>query len=280
MQDTQDLRTITINDTELNYVEQGKGRPVIFVHGSLGDYRTWDNQIGPFSENFSVISYSRRYHFPNKWTGDGSDYSVALHADDLSSMIQKLKIAPVHLVGNSYGAYVSLFMASRNPELVNSLVLGEPPILLWLGEIEGGEKLLKEFNDKAFEPAKQAFLAGQMEDGVHFFIDGVLGSGIFSRLPQTVKAHMMDNAREMKAETSAKEYFSILAFNELEKIKCPVLLLTGELSPKLFHLITDKLQECLPKNERVDIPNTSHSMQSGNPEFYNNKVMEFLRKIK
>ena len=33
--------TATINGTELAYIEHGQGRPVVFVHGGVGDYREW-----------------------------------------------------------------------------------------------------------------------------------------------------------------------------------------------------------------------------------------------
>ena len=33
-------KEIRVNDVTLNYIEQGQGDPVVFVHGTLGDYRT------------------------------------------------------------------------------------------------------------------------------------------------------------------------------------------------------------------------------------------------
>ncbi|MDP4172906.1 MAG: alpha/beta hydrolase [Bacteroidota bacterium] len=279
MNNEQDLKAISVNNTQLHYIEQGKGIPIIFVHGSLGDFRTWNFQKDYFSKAFHFISYSRRYHFPNKWTSDGSDYSVALHSRDLSSFIENLGIAPVHLVGNSFGAYVSLYLASENPKLVRSLVLGEPPILPWLEDTKEGKELMKEFINNAFEPAKKAFHEGKMEEGVNFFIDGVLGKGAYGRLPQSVKAQMLENAEEMKAETTSKDYFSPITYKDLEKVDSPVLLLKGEKSPKMFHLIIDKLAEHLPKKKSLSIPNASHSMHTGNPEYYNSCVMEFLKSI-
>ena len=36
----------TVNDIQLAYVEKGRGQPVVFVHGGLGDYRHFAGQIG------------------------------------------------------------------------------------------------------------------------------------------------------------------------------------------------------------------------------------------
>lgn len=274
----EDIRKITINGSEISYIEKGEGNPVVFVHGSLGDYRSWGFQMESFSKFFRVIAYSRRYHYPNKWTGTGSDYSIALHANDLSEFISTLGIAPAHLVGSSYGAYVSLYLTSKEPSIVRSLVLGEPPILPWLNDIEGGQILQKEFLTNSFGPAREAFQNGRMEEGVNHFIDGVLGPGTFTRLSPKAREMMMDNAGEMKAETMADDYFSPITGNDVSKIKCPMLFLKGEKSPGLFRLITDELHRFLPEAGIITIPESSHSMQVANPEFYNKNVIEFLLK--
>jgi pimeloyl-ACP methyl ester carboxylesterase len=54
------------------------------------------------------------------------------------------------------------------------------------------------------------------------------------------------------------------------------LLLKGETSPRMFHLIVDRLAQALPRARQVTIPKASHSMSSGNPQAYNQAVMEFL----
>jgi pimeloyl-ACP methyl ester carboxylesterase len=119
---------IETNGTKLEYIEKGQGTPVVFVHGSLNDLRSWNLQMEPFSKLYRAIAYSRRYHYPNAGPGDSSDYSVNLHADDLASFIRGLRLQRTHIVGSSYGAYVALVLATKNPELVRSLTTGELPI--------------------------------------------------------------------------------------------------------------------------------------------------------
>jgi non-heme chloroperoxidase len=55
-------RTIDANGTELVYVEQGDGETVVFVHGSLSDFRSWGLQMAPFAQRYRTIAYSRRGH--------------------------------------------------------------------------------------------------------------------------------------------------------------------------------------------------------------------------
>ncbi len=39
-----EVRHVQVNETVLSYVEEGRGIPVAFVHGSAGDWRIWENQ--------------------------------------------------------------------------------------------------------------------------------------------------------------------------------------------------------------------------------------------
>lgn len=272
-------KKISVNGVELNYIEQGKGDSIIFVHGSLSDFRSWGFQMEPFSKRYHVIAYSRRYHYPNVWVGDGSDYSTTLHAEDLAALIKELGFGPVHVVASSYGAYTSLFLAVKHPELVRTLVLGEPPLIPWLENIPGGSPLLSEFMTSAWEPSRQAFQNGNLEQGVRLFIDGVMGKGAFDQLPPPARSMMLDNALEMKAEeTLAQNLFPTFTCEDARRIKVPTLLMTGERSPKMFHLITDELERCLGNKERATISDASHGMHLGNPQAYNETVLAFLAK--
>lgn len=267
---------IETNGTKLEYIEKGQGVPVVFVHGSLSDFRSWSLQMEPFSKQYRAIAYSRRYHYPNEWPSDSSGYSVDLHAEDLASLIGGLKLQRSHIVGSSYGAYTTLVLAAEHPELVRSLTIGEPPILTWLEGTKEGAPLMAAFMANVWEHLKRAFQKGDMEEGVRTFINGVSGHGTFDKLPTPIRAAMLDNAQELKAETLSTSYLSTFSCNDAKKIKAPTLLLTGELSPPIFRPIIKELQRCIPEAECSMIPKASHAMHSGNPEAYNAKVLGFL----
>jgi pimeloyl-ACP methyl ester carboxylesterase len=273
------LKKVIVNGAELHYLEQGQGQPLVFVHGSLGDYRSWFFQMEPFAERYRVIAYSRRYHYPNAWSDDGLDYSAALHADDLAALIGTLGLAPAHVVAASYGGYISLLLAVKYPHLVRALVLGEPPIMPWLSHIPGGAALLEDFLTKAWRPAGAAFERGEMEAGARLFINGVSGSQMFERFSPAGRSRLLDNAAALKAETQARDYFPTLTCEDVALIRSPSLLLNGEHSPRMFHLITDELGRCMPNTQRALIPDATHGMNAGNPEAYNRTVLGFLADV-
>lgn len=280
MREQDSAKKIFVNGVELSYVERGCGDPVVFVHGSLSDFRTWSLQVRPFSRLYRVISYSLRYHYPNQWAGDGTDYSATLHAEDLAELIKSLNLGRAHIVASSYGAYAALFLAARHPNGVRTLVLGEPPVLPLLKNSVEGNSLLTAFMRDAWEPSQSAIEDGAFEHGVRFFIDGVLGKGSFDQLPPAARNNMMDNVAAKKAEISTPRslYFPTFTRDDARRIQAPTLLLTGHQSPTMFHVITDILQQWLPHTERASIPGASHAMHVANPQAYNETVRRFLAK--
>ncbi len=271
------LQTVFVNGAEFHFIEQGSGEAVVFVHGSLGDFRSWMPQIDPFSQVTHAISYSRRYHYPNPFIEDGKDYSPDLHAEDLIKLIESLRLGPANVVGNSFGAYATLVAAIRRPELFRRLIIGEPPVLPWLKKIPGGQTYYDGFMEKAWIPAGLAFQHGDMEQGVRLFIDGVSGAeGIFDRLPEPVRARMMQNAPSLQAETASQHYFTEITPQQLEELRINALFLKGEHSPKMFHLIIDQLAQYVPGARQATIPDAGHSMPSNNPPAYNQAVLDFL----
>jgi len=284
------MKTIQTNNYTFSYVEDGEGSPVIFIHGSLNDYRTWENQMEAFAQQFHVSAYSRRYHYPNKSAEDYSDYTVAQHSKDLTAFIKALDAVDVHLIGSSYGAYAALLTAINHPGLVKTLVLGEPPVIpllvsnvdnplqvlsLLVRDFSTGKSFLK-FGTKAMNPAKKQLGKGNIEEGIRLFGNGVLGEGSFEQLPEEAKANIMDNATAFKAELLGPGFPERFPEKEVSELQVPTLLVYGEKSPKFFHSISDKLYKLLPNGQRVFINDASHDMHEGNPEAYNEEVLEFL----
>lgn len=270
------MPVIEMNEANLEYVEKGRGDPIVFIHGSLGDLGTWRFQMEYFSKLYRAIAYSRRYHYPNARPGEILDYSVDLHAKDLASLIQGLGLQRPHLVGSSFGAYVALILTAEHPELVRSLTLGEPPLLPWLEGTREGFLLMEAFLTKVWEPTKNAFLRGDTEEGVRTFINGVSGQGAFDNLPTSTRASIMENAPEMKAEILSPGYFPKFTCDDAKKIKIPTLLLTGEISPPMFRYIIKDLRRCMHEAECIVIPKSSHMMHTANPGIYNAQVLSFI----
>lgn len=86
----------------------------------------------------------------------------------------------------------------------------------------------------------------------------------------------MENACEFKVETSSPNFWTPFTCEEAEQVETPTLLLTGDRSLRMFQLIVDELDRCMPNSEAKRVPETTHEVSSDNPEAYNEMVMEFL----
>src|SRR5438477_3747852 len=274
MSERTQLNKLWVNDTELHYVEQGEGDAVVFVHGGLGDFRTWGPQMGPFSERYRVVSYSRRGHYPNAWPENYSSIAMMPHVEDLAALIERLGLGRAHIVANSYGGYISLQLARKYPQLVRAMALAEPPVHPLLLRLPGGKAILEEFMRDAWGPAGEAFARDDLEGGVRLFIEGAVGKGEFDRLPPKVREGMMKNAPELKVATATE--FSVhmpdLTCEDAARIEAPTLLMRGELSPRMYYLINDELARCMPHAEQALIPGAAHVLHSQNPEAHNQVV--------
>jgi len=275
-----EVKSIFINGDSIHYIDIGKGDPVVFVHGTLGDYRTWAAQIDEFAKNHRVIAYSRRYAYPNKQIiNDSADYTVTPHSSDLAEFLKLLHPGLVHLVGHSYGAYTALLTTVNHPELVRSLTLGEPPVMPLLAHVPSGDTMLNSFITKTIMPAAGAFKTNNNEKAVTIFLSGVMGDSLFfSKLPQQLRDIMMDNTLELRGSVFTKNLFPVVPCDDLKKIKTPVLLLKGDRSPLLFTSIIEELDRCLGNKEQATLSNSSHGLEFENPAEFNKTVLGFINK--
>jgi non-heme chloroperoxidase len=276
------LKNIEIGGRQLHYIEQGEDGqpPVIFIHGGLDDYRCWQFQIDFFSKKkYHAISYSRRFAYPNKWIGNvAQNNTVEDNAKDLAELIRKLDLAPAHLVGASYGAFITLYCVSKKPELAKTMVLNEPPITEFLARIHQKEdvELLQRLRTRVQRPTKDAFKRGDFKKAVQVAIDGIMGmENYFEKLPEEGKQYLMDNAKSLEGEfePAIPSSFSVEDVKQITTV--PTLLVKGELSPKWLLRISDILSDNMPNTEQIVIPNLSHdSVRSS--DIFNSKVMQFF----
>ncbi len=266
------LNSARVNGTILAYRIVGDtGTPVVFVHGSVADQGEWDRQIATFAQTHRVLVYSRRYHPPNLPTNDDQTYSPMLHAEDLAALLLQLDLAPAHVVGSSYGAYTALVLALEHPELVRSVVLGEPPIMPLLTRTPEGDALRRNYVATALDPARAAF---SRRDSVGALTAFLRGDGLAAAPSAKLLTYAFELRREMLA--SREQYLPPLACADLGALHTGVLLVSGDRSPPVFHAITAELARCLQNDSTATIPGAGHAMHSANPAYYNQVVLRYI----
>jgi esterase len=265
---------VTVTDVDgypLASLESGSGRPLLLIHGSFSDYRTWMFQMRPFAERFRVMALSLRHYYPERWSGHGSDFSLAQHASDVAAFIRLRRLSPVHVVGHSRGGGVALLLAMQCPELIASLVLADPrglDDLLPNRPKEGAADI-----HKAFATLHRHLAAGEIEQAAAGFVNWLNGPGAWERRPEERRQWLRDNI----ATADTGEMPGVTC-DAIARFSFPVLLLTGERSPAIYAAGIDAMRACNPiVGAAVTIRDAAHAMHQDNPEEFNASVLQFLK---
>jgi pimeloyl-ACP methyl ester carboxylesterase len=263
---------LTANGLSLGYLERGAGTPVILVHGSIGDYREWSAQIGPLSQRYRVIAYSRRYHWPNTPPGQDADAGLERQVEDLAGFIATLKLAPAHLVGHSYGGATVLLLVRRHPELVRTMVLAEPPMGGVLGELPKDHPLAEE--GRAVRAAmREAFASGDAQRIARTYAARV-APGQWEQASTESREMLLSNVAAFRLDfLTSRPGFTC---DDAKAIAVPGLVISGGRSALGLQRIAHTLAGCLHAAELVEIPEATHWMQSDHAAAFNEAVRGFL----
>lgn len=259
------LKTTRINGVELHYVDHGTGVPIVFVHGGLADYRELAPVAEALPDGYRTVTYSRRHSFPNKNAPPPADHSMLREVDDLAGLLETLELAPVHLVGVSYGAYTSLMLALRRPELVRSVTAAEPPLLHWLPDVDGGRAAYDHFNTAVMRPSAAAFAADDPVGALTVAVNYFAGAGGMDQIPAEFRDMLLANLDDWRAITTAPDVFPLVTRNEMARISVPVLIISGGKTAAVHRLIDPELARVIPGARRVVIADGTHDMCSEQP---------------
>ena len=106
---------------KLNYVVEGEGEPIVFIHGLSDSLDYWEPVASSLKENYKIIRMDLRGHGQSELGND--EITIDLFADDLFNILEELNLKKVNLVGFSLGGFVALDFAVNHPDMISSLVL-------------------------------------------------------------------------------------------------------------------------------------------------------------
>ncbi len=265
-------KILSVNGYDVAYIEKGEGTPLVFVHGSLLDFRYWLGDVDVLADVVRAIALSRRHHWPNRQPKKPGifSYRAADQTDDVIAFLDVLACGPAHLVGHSYGGYIAARLACLRPDLVRSLVLVEPggPIE---GEVPGRSRI--EDHDKAARMIAES----DPEGGVAHFLD-TLGPGTrWRNSAEAYKSMTLSNA--MTITEQVREIRPTLRAEALASLICPTLLMIGAKSVSPFPETIARFEQLIPQARVATIPNASHMINQDNPSDFQAALRNFLDEI-
>jgi pimeloyl-ACP methyl ester carboxylesterase len=261
------------------YEQSGEGPSLVFIHGAFGDMRLWDPQWEHFSSKYRVLRYDLRGH-GKTGVSDLDRYTMITYADDLASIMGALKIDSAIVCGLSWGGGIAQTFAVRYPERVKGLVLAGSTVSM---SLTLGEKLLR----YVLFPRRVMLLTIRtlsVERFVRFsfWLAGLaLGKNWLNK-----DEHTLDLIRQSMLQIDSNEYLKIwdaiygFDLQQLETIRCPTLVLTGELDTKMVLRHANEIIKRVPGAERRILPAAYHAMTLEQPKAFNEAMEEFLTSLR
>jgi pimeloyl-ACP methyl ester carboxylesterase len=255
------------------YLEVGQGPPLVCVHGTLGDFRTWSAVLGPLSKTHRVISLSLRHFFPEHWDGVGEDYLMAQHVADVIGFVEQLGTGPVNLMGHSRGGHICFRFAGLRPDLLRKLILAEPG-----GELDAtldpAAKLGPSGRAAWFAAAAKKVAAGDIDGGLMIFFDAIDGEGAWARLPAAPRQQLRDNAYTLIGQLG--ENRQPYTRDAAESLEIPTLFVGGAETKGTLPQVLRALAAHVPGANTAMISGAGHWMFEQAPQQFCEIVLEFL----
>lgn len=275
------MSTITVgkeNSTsiELYYEDHGEGSPVVLIHGWPLSGASWEKQTAALvAAGHRVITYDRRGFGRSSKTGVGYHYDT--FAADLDTLLKKLDLEKVALVGFSMGSgevtrYLGRFGSQRVRKAVLIGTLG-PYLVKASDNPEGVDAKVFEDIKAALRADRPAFL---MEFLRNFYNYDVTGGKLVSE-------RVLEDNWNVAAGASAIGTVSCVDCwiedfrKDLSKNDVPTLILHGDADRILPPDATSRRQAKMIKNVRlVELAGGPHGVLWTHAEQINAELVAFL----
>lgn len=266
--------TFDSNGVKIRYVTEGKGVPVVLIHGWMGDSSMWgvdivgNTKLKP-AEGFMLIALDCRGHGKSEKPHEADKYGIAM-ADDVVRLLDHLKIEKAHLVGYSSGSFIAGRVVATHPERVLSVVYGgQAPLIagpkapsMGTNEVEIFAKAVDEGKDlgayiMAVMPADKPKVTEAQAKAIAKFLYG---------------------GKDVKAFALAGRSFGDLEVEaeQLRKFQSPILFIHGGKESDIVKNRVASVRKTLGRGEVKVIEGTDHVTTLMKPEF-GLAILEFLK---
>jgi len=113
---------IEINGMQVHYRDEGKGFPIVLVHGTASSLHTWNDWTKELTKTNRVIRMDLPA-FGITGPNRNADYSIRSYTNFLQKLLTELHVDKFHLAGNSLGGNIAWNYAAEHPEKIEKLIL-------------------------------------------------------------------------------------------------------------------------------------------------------------
>jgi len=252
------MSTLT-HDGTFEYLTEGTGTPIVFLHGLMGTLSNFEHQLNYFSQRGYEVTVPLLplYSMPLATT------SVKSLTKFVKKFVDKMGYEKVYFVGNSLGGHIALLFQKMYPERVAGLVLA------------GSSGLYESAMGSSYpRRGDRNYIAEKVRDV--FAVKEVATDELIDQVFETVN----DRMKAIKTLAISK---SAIRHNMAEDIKTfdvPVCLVWGKQDAVTPPEVADKFHELLPNSKLNWIDNCGHAVMMEHPEEFNAIVDQWLQSVK
>jgi len=250
---------------DLYICDEGRGFPLVLVHGFLGSSKMWRPQIDFFKSNFRVIApdlpgFGKSNHIK-------SLNNINSMAKSILECLKSKQIDKFYLLGHSMGGMIVQEMAKIDSNKISKLIcystgpMGEMPNRF--ETLEDSRKNLKNagLEITAKNIAKTWFILGEKAK----YFDICIQSG------KETSIEAADNAL-----VAMKNWNGV---NNLKLIKNETLIIWGDHDKSYSFKQIETLKKNISNSSLTIFKGCAHNVHLEETDKFNNKIMEFLKNI-
>jgi len=239
----------------------GDGPAVVLVHPATGSGLIWGYQQPAFAKaGYRVIGYSRKNYAKSEIT---APEEIRSDVDDLHGLVQSLQLARFHAIGSAAGGGIVMEYSVTHPEKLLSMT-----IACSLGRV----------NDEAYHKASASLRPSEFYALPAEFRE--LGPCYRAANPVGVRrwVTLANQARPNRPFLSGPRGRTEITWAQLKSEKTPTLLLGGDADLYTPPPLLKHFHEHMPGSEMAIIHGCGHSAYWEQPEMFNRRVIDFLRR--
>jgi 3-oxoadipate enol-lactonase len=261
---------LQINNYAMAFEDQGRGLPVLFIHGYPLNRHLWQSQIEDLSSSARILAPDLRGH------GDSQPvegpYSMDVLAGDCIALLDALDIhKPVVVCGLSMGGYVTLALYRNYPERLGGLILAATRANSDSPEGKAGRNTAAAL---AKEKGIEAVVASMLPK--------MLSPKTYERKPDLVL-----RAKKIMEATSLEGVLGdLMGMKErpdsrpiLDKIAIPTLVIHGEDDQVITAEETRQMHAQIRGALLETVPDAGHLLNLEQPEVFNRAVRGFIQTL-
>lgn len=143
------VKNVLLKDgSKIAYVEKGKGKALLFIHGLGGNISHWIKNIDGLSKSYRCIAIDLPGYGNSLNKNINNVDQLGFYANSITELAKTLQLKKIVLIGHSMGGQIAMITALQHPEIIKQLILIAPAGLETFTDAE--QEIFLKFTTPAF----------------------------------------------------------------------------------------------------------------------------------